>query len=119
NSDTFSLSGSEIEGRQDTNELLADYFGLSPAFASDAFFKPLIRNLIFDMALYIGFDKWVRGLYVQLRAPAVWTQWNLKLSDCIIEDDENTPYPADYMAENVVNPPYDSYTQAMKGLYDF
>jgi len=119
NSDTFSLSGSEIEGREDTNELLADYFGLSPEFASDAFFKPLIRNLIFDMALYIGFDRWVRGLYLQLRAPAVWTQWNLKLSDCIIEEGENTLYPAGYMAASAVNPPYDSYTQAMRGLYDF
>ena len=119
NSDTFSLSGSEIPGRQDTNELLADYFGLSPAFASDAFFKPFIRNLILDMALYIGFDKWIRGLYLQLRAPAVWTQWNLHLSDCIIEEDENTLYPAGYMAENAVKPPYHSYTQAMRGLYDF
>src|SRR5258708_3735653 len=57
NSDNFSLSGSQIPGRAGTQELLADYFGLSPAFASNAFFKPLIRNLIFDMALYIGFDR--------------------------------------------------------------
>src|SRR5438445_8312526 len=62
NSDTFSLSGSQVPGRADTQELLADYFGLSPLFASDEYFKPLIRNLIFDMALYIGFDSWVPGL---------------------------------------------------------
>lgn len=119
NSDTFSLSGSQIPGREDTNELLADYFGLSPAFASDAFFKPSIINLIFDMALYIGFDKWVRGLYLQLRAPGVWTRWNLQLSDCIIDEGENTLFPAGYMAAEAVRPPYDSYTQAMRGLYNF
>jgi hypothetical protein len=119
NSDTFSLSGSQIPGREDTNELLADYFGLSPAFASDAYFKPQIINLTFDMALYIGFDKWVRGLYLQLRAPAVWTQWNLKLSDTIIDEGKNTPYPAGYMAADAVTAPYDSYTQAMRGSYNF
>src|SRR5579863_9450174 len=59
NSDAFSLSGSQAPGRADTDELLADYFGLSPAFESDAFFKPSIRSLIMDMALYIGLDRWV------------------------------------------------------------
>lgn len=118
NSDTFSLSGSQIPGRTDTQELLADYFGLSPAFASNAFFKPLIRNLECDMALYIGFDSWVKGLYLQLRGPGVWTQWNLKLSDDII-DESNSPFPAGYMAADAVTPPYDSYTQAMRGIYPF
>lgn len=119
NSDTFSLSGSEIPGREDTNELLADYFGLSPAFASNAFFKPLIQNLILDMAVYFGFDRWVKGLYLQLRGPAVWTKWNLKLSEENIEEGENTPFPAGYMAENAVKPPYSSFTQAMRGTYPF
>lgn len=119
NSDTFSLSGSQIPGRADTQELLADYFGLSPAFASDAFFKPFIRSLILDMALYIGFDRWVRGLYFQVRGPAVWTQWNLHLNDTIIDEGENTLYPAGYMAADATQPPYTSYTQAMKGSYSF
>ena len=119
NSDTFSLSGSQIPGRADTQELLADYFGLSPAFASDAFFKPLIRNLECDMALYIGLDTWVKGLYVQFRGPGVWTQWNLKLAESNLEQGENTPFPAGYMAANAVTPAYNSFTQAMKGFYPF
>src|SRR4030095_268783 len=119
NSDTFSLSGSQIPGRADTQELLADYFGLSPAFASDSYFKPVIRNFIFDMALYIGFDSWVKGLYLQLRGPAVWTQWNLKLSEEILEEGLTTPFPPGYMAENAVEAPYHSFTQAMKGLVPF
>ncbi len=119
NSDTFSLSGSQIPDRQGTNELLADYFGLSPAFASNAFFKPLIQNLIFDMAVYFGLDRWVKGLYLQFRGPAVWTKWNLKLSEENIDEGENSLYPAGYMAATAVKPPYASYTQAMKGSYDF
>lgn len=118
NSDTFSLSGSQLPGRAGTNELLADYFGLSPAFANDTYFKPLIRNLMCDMAVYFGFDRWVQGLYLQLRGPAVWTQWNLKLNEDNIEEG-TTPFPAGYMAADAVNPPYSSFTQAMKGLVPF
>ena len=119
NSDTFSLSGSQIPDRSGTDELLADYFGLSPAFASNAFFKPLIRNLIADIALYIGFNKWVKGLYAQFRGPGVWTQWDMKLSDTIIQAGTNIPYPVGYMAATAVNAPYDSYTQAMRGVSSY
>ena len=119
NSDWFSLSGSQIPGRAGTQELLADYFGLSPAFASNEFFKPLIRNLIFDMALYIGFDSWVKGLYLQLRGPAVWTQWNLKMLEENIDEGTGVLFPAGYMAADAVQPPYDSFTQAMRGCSSF
>jgi hypothetical protein len=71
------------------------------------------------MALYIGFDRWVKGLYLQLRGPAVWTQWNLKLLEENIEEGSNTPFPAGYMAADAVQPPYTSFTQAMKGCFPF
>ncbi|HEX4068562.1 MAG TPA: hypothetical protein VHX42_00530 [Candidatus Babeliales bacterium] len=118
NSDTFSLSGSEIPGREDTQELLADYFGLSPEFASDAYFKPLIQNLECDIALYIGLSSWLKGLYLQFRGPGVWTKWDLHLSDINI-DESDSPFPAGYMAADAVTPPYHSYTQAMRGIYPF
>jgi hypothetical protein len=118
NSDTFSLSGSEIPGREDTQELLSDYFGLSPLFATDAFFKPLIQNLECDIGVFIGFSSWVQGLYLQLRGPGVWTKWDLNLSEIII-DESNAPFPAGYMAADAVTPPYHSYTQAMRGTYPF
>ena len=70
------------------------------------------------MALYIGLDSWVQGLYLQFRGPGVWTQWNLKLSEEIIEE-SNAPFPAGYMAADAVTPPYHSYTQAMRGIYPF
>ncbi|HLJ31523.1 MAG TPA: hypothetical protein VKU36_03745 [Candidatus Babeliales bacterium] len=119
NSDIFSLSGSQIPGREGTQELLADYFGLSPAFASDAFFKPLIQNLELDMAWYLGLDAWARGLYFQLRGPAIWTKWDLHLSEDNLDEGFTTPFPPGYMAEDAVVAPYPSYTQAMKGLVPF
>jgi hypothetical protein len=117
NSDAFSLSGSQIPGRSG-QELLADYFGIAPNFASNVFFKPLIRNLELDMALYIGLDSWVKGLYLQLRGPAVWTQWSLKLAESNI-DEGTAPFPAGYMAATSIPAPYDSFTQAMTGVYPF
>jgi hypothetical protein len=119
NNDTYTVTGSQVPGRGDTQELLGDYFGLSPLYSGNEFFKPLIRNLIFDGALYIGFDRWVHGLYMQLRAPLVWTQWNLKLSEAINADGVGTPYPTGYMGKTAVNPPYESYTQAMQGTQSF
>src|SRR5581483_10178240 len=115
NNDTYTLTGSQVDGRADTQELLADYFGLSPAFAADAFFKPLIRNLTIDGALYVGFDSWVPRLYMQLRTLGVWTQWDLKLSEGILDTGEGVEFPAGYMATTAISAPYDSYTEAMTG----
>jgi len=119
NSDTYTLTGSQVPGRADTQELLADYFGLSPAFSADAFFKPLIRNLMIDGALYVGFDSWVKGLYMQFRTLGVWTQWDLHLSEGILTTGEDVPYPAGYMDVNAVNAPYLSYVEAMAGTRNF
>ncbi len=119
NSDTYTLTGSQVDGREDTQELLADYFGLSPAFSADAFFKPLIRNLMIDGALYIGFDSWVKGLYMQFRTLGVWTQWNLNLKESLLESGEEVPYPAGYMDQEAIFAPYVSYTEAMTGTRRF
>ena len=119
NDDTLTITGSQVDGREGTEELLADYFGLSPDFSSIVFFKPLIQNFIFDMVLYVGFDSWVKGLYLQLRAPAVWTKWNLSMREEVIETGSTTPFPAGYMAETAVAAPYESFTQALRGTQFF
>ncbi len=119
NSDTYMLTGSQIEDRADTQELLADYFGLSPDFAANAFFKPLIRNLMLDGALYVGFDSWVKGLYMQFRTLIVWTQWDLHLTESLLSTGEDVPYPAGYMDVNSIFAPYNSYVEAMTGTRNF
>jgi hypothetical protein len=119
NSDIFMLSGSQVEGRSNTQELLADYFGLSPTFAANEFFKPLIQNLILDGAWYIGFDRWVPQLYMQFRAPLVWTQWTMGLRESLLDNGDDTVYPPGYMGLGVVAPPYHSYIDAMKGTETF
>jgi hypothetical protein len=119
NNDTYMLTGSQVDGREDTQELLADYFGLSPAFSADAFFKPLIRNLMLDGALYIGFDSWVKGLYMQFRTLGIWTQWNPHLTEGLLNNGADVLYPAGYMDVNAIQAPYDSYVQAMTGTRAF
>lgn len=119
NDDTLTITGSQVDGRAETSELLADYFGLSPTFSSVVYFKPLIQNLIFDTALYIGFDSWVHGLYLQFRAPAVWTKWNIGLKETVLESGSETSFPAGYMGPTAVAAPYTSFTQAMNGMSTF
>jgi hypothetical protein len=119
NNDTYTVTGSQVLGRENTQELLADYFGLSPAYSGNEFFKPLIKNLLIDGALYVGFDKLVPKLYTQFRTPLVWTQWDLKLAENILTTGEGTLYPAGYMAPTAVTPPYETYTQAMRGNQSF
>lgn len=114
NSDTYTITGSQTKGREDTQELLADYFGLSPLFESNAFFKPYIYNLTLDGALYIGFDSWVKGLYTQFRTLGVWTQWNLNLSESIVNSPSESSFEKGYMAPTSVPVVYNSYTSAMQ-----
>lgn len=119
NDDTYMLTGSQVPGRADTDQLLADYFGLSPEYAGNAFFKPLIRNLFIEVAWYIGFDRWVPGLYTQFRVPGVWTQWDLKLSEQLLDPEANAPYPKGYMAPTAILAPYHTYTESMTGTRSF
>jgi len=119
NNDTFSVTGSQVPDRDNTNELLADYFGLSPDFSSDVFFKPCIKNLLIDGVIYFGFDSWAKGLYLQLRTLGVWTQWDLHMSEQVLEPGITTPFPAGYMGTQATPAPYTSFTQALKGTQSY
>ena len=118
NNDTFAITGSQIPDRENTNNLLADYFGLSPNFSSDVFFKPCIKNLILDGVVYVGFNSWLKNLYLQLRSQLVWTQWNLHMSEQILQAG-TVPFPAGYMGPTVTPAPYESFTQALRGTKSF
>ena len=112
--DTLFVSGSEIESR-DPNALLADYFGLSPEFQSEVCLDPEIKNFIFTLSGYIGFDSWVPGLYLAVHAPISWTKWDFKLNETILNSGANVPFPALYMDAGAVTPPYNSFTKALVG----
>ncbi len=112
--DTLYISGSEIPTRE-PYALLADYFGLSPAFQSIACLNPHISNFIFTLSTYIGFDRYLQGLYFALYAPMVWTKWDFKIDETVLSTGYQAPFPALYMDEEEVTPPYSSFTQALAG----
>ncbi len=112
--DRLFISGSEIESR-DSSALLADYFGLSPEFQSEVCLNPEIKNFIFTLSAYIGFDQWLPGLYLAAHAPLTWTKWDFKLDETILNSGSNVPFPALYMDTDSVTPPYTSFSQALVG----
>lgn len=118
NTDTLSIAGSQVVGRG-THNILADLFGLSPAFQSTVKLKPLIRSLVVDAGIYIGLDSWVKGLYVRAHAPATWTKWNLQLKEDVFDNGSGTPFPAGYMDIGEVTPAAQSFIEAIKGELTF
>lgn len=65
---TLSISGSLVPHRS-INNLLADYFGLSPAFQSNVILKPVFTNTIIDFAFYGGWGPF----YIHAHTPYVST----------------------------------------------
>jgi len=116
--DQLVVSGSMVTNRG-PNDILADYFGLSPAFLADVHLAPRIQNAFFDFQAFWGLDAWCKGLYVQLHAPAVWTEWDLNLTECATDNGSSTPFPALYMAEDSIAAPVHSFVEALKGNTTF
>ncbi len=112
--DTLFVSGSEVPTR-DPNAMLADYFGLSPSFQSEVCLDPQIKNLIFTISGYFGFDNWIPGLYAAIHAPITWTKYDFKMEETIFNNGSDTPFPPFYMDAPAVVAPYTSFKNALMG----
>lgn len=112
------ISGSQIVNRG-SEDILADYFGLSPKFESIVALNPHIQNSLVIGNLYYGLDAWYPGLFVYLQAPLVWTRWNLDLEEEVINDGRSTPFPAHYMDTQAIEAPFTSFKSALRGLVPF
>lgn len=110
--DTLSISGS-LAACRSQDDILADYFGLSPVYQSEVTFDPEIRNIIIAFNGYIGFDAYVKGLYLQFLAPFVNTRWDLRPCEKIFESGEDIPFPPGYMDANAIFAPNCSFIAAM------
>lgn len=116
--ETISITGSLVANRSE-NDILADYFGLSPAYESEVKFDPEIRNFILPLYGYIGFDRWVKGLYLQFQVPFVHTRWNLRPCEETFESGTNIPYPSGYMDSDSIFAPNCSFVQALSAGFPF
>lgn len=118
------ISGSQVANRG-AKDWLADYFGLSPAFQSVVNFKPRISNFLVDFNLYLGLDEWASGLYFRIHAPVVYTRWNLRASENVINaglvSGTGVGYNAGYMSSAAIlqTSLRQSFLQAMNGTYTF
>lgn len=112
----FDIAGSQVDHELRFNTLLADYFGLSPEFESRINLFPHIINSLIMFDAYVGFDRWLQGLYARIQAPVVWTLWNLRAQETILHpttaDDQ---FPAGYMDISAVSPNVFSWRAAMAG----
>lgn len=113
-SDTLRVSGSQVANRDD-NDILADYFGLSPAFDSQVVLNPFIRTGLIDFSAYFGW----KNFYCLVHAPFVYTRWQLGVNELILNDGVEVPFPADYMAATAVEEPVASFGRAVQGNVPF
>jgi len=116
--DTLAISGSTIENRG-PDDILADYFGLSPQFASVVTITPKIKNAMINFDGFWGLDKYCKGLYVRVHAPCVVTKWDLEMCEDVELSGENVPFPPLYMDEGAVQPASDTFLNVLNGTIRF
>jgi hypothetical protein len=114
-SDVLNFTGSMVNGRA-SNNILADYFGLSPEFQGSIAFKPQIKSFITDFNLMLEFKK---GVYFQVYSPLVNTRWQMQMCNNTNDSGSSTPFPAGYMAEGAITAPVNSISKALEGNVSF
>lgn len=108
-SETVTISGSFVTDRG-VNDLLADYFGLSPAFQSYVTILPKVSSVIVDLNLYLGW----KNFFFRAYAPFARTRSIMELSE-IIGTSTLADFPMNYMASTTVVPPAACWSSYMKG----
>lgn len=114
--DELLIAGSQVPGRDNAKQILADYFGLSPFYQSTVIIDPQIRTFFVDFNLYYGWGDY----YFRIHAPAVTTKWDFDLFETPVSE----PLPSDsfpplYMDHGAVQAPAQSFKQALAGGITF
>ena len=108
--DRLVISGSQVVNRGD-DDILADYFGLSPLFQSNLHLEPRIKTGIISLDVYLGY----KNIYLRINAPIVMTRWDLNLEEEVFNNGVGTQFPARYMSLSALNAPATSFKAAIKG----
>lgn len=109
--DAFNVSGSLVEDR-DQNDMLADYFGLSPKFESVVAPHPHISYTLATFDWFVGYH----NFYFRAVLPVGSTTWGVCLEEEVINNGADTPFPALYMDLNAVEAPATSFNDAIAGV---
>lgn len=105
------FTGSQVPAR-DTQDILADYFGLSTTFEGIATLNPHWHSTFADFRFYAGLDELAHGLYLTLYSSLVHTRSSIKLEEIVNDNGATTSYPAHYMSNIVLSAPITSIAQA-------
>jgi len=72
-------------------EWMAENFMLPRDFKSTISFSPKIQDVVVDFNLYVGLDRWVKGMYFRLYGPFAWNKADLRANENVL-----TPGTAGY-----------------------
>lgn len=81
--ETLVISGLNNTNRAAT-EWMAENFLLPRDFKSAISFSPKVQSFMIDFNLFVGLDRWVKGLYFRLYGPVTWNKSGLRASENII-----------------------------------
>ena len=101
---TLLIAGLELGDDRPEIAWVAENFYLPRDFASAITFSPRVQDVLLDLNLFVGFDRWVNGLYFRLYGPVVWNKTSLRPCERIIEEgtEDNGRYTAGFFAPDVV-----------------
>lgn len=77
------ISGSEQSNRRPA-DWLADYFGLPPDYHSAVYLIPKVMQGLVDINWFVGWDRYLPGLYFRIHAPLVYSRWDLNMCETLI-----------------------------------
>jgi hypothetical protein len=103
------ISGLNVPAELRTpKDWMAENFLLPSGFLSNVTFKPFVESILLDIDMYIGFDKWVKGLYFRLYGPitnCVSTTWPCeKVISTGSQNPTEDSYPAGFFGAEGVPP---------------
>lgn len=62
-------------------DVAAREFLLGEDFVADVKAKPRVENFLVEFCFRLGLDEWLPNAYFDLRAPVVWTKWDLNFEE--------------------------------------
>jgi len=113
--DTLRFSGSMVQTRSD-DDILADYFGMSPTFDSLLTINPKLKAFVLDFYFHIGLDGLYPGLYFRMHTPVTWVQTEIELcEETITNNGTSTLFPELYMDSSAITAPATSAKTPFEG----
>lgn len=113
---TLTIAGSAIQERPQ-NALVADYFGLSPAYQSTVFIRPQTKTGTLTLDYVFSLGDLPKNIYIKSAIPLCIQQTSLGIEEIANQETTPTSFPAGYMDINnkTVKPFAESFKQAVAG----